>query len=131
MRAGKFRAIATTSPTRLKIASDAPTISVAGVSGFDSLGWQGISAPAGTPPAVPARWSSELIKILEMPAAHQKLDQDCWLIRVLTATVLCAAVLHKNIEDTETTESEMTTSFGSDVLSVFLEVIDDKLLEIS
>jgi guanosine-3',5'-bis(diphosphate) 3'-pyrophosphohydrolase len=45
--------------------------------------------------------------------------------------VLCAAVLHENIEDTETTENEMTTSFGSNVLSVFLEVMDEKLLEIS
>ena len=75
VRSGKFRAIATTSPTRLKIAPDVPTISEAGVPGFDYLGWQGILAPAGTPPAVVARLSSELLKILEMPAVRQKLEE--------------------------------------------------------
>ena len=75
VRAGKFRAIATTSPTRLKIAPDVPTIHEAGVSGFDYLGWQGILAPAGTPPSVVARLSAELRKILEMPSVRQKLEE--------------------------------------------------------
>jgi len=44
-------------------------------------------------------------------------------------TVLCAAVLHDTIEDTETTENELTTTFGSHVSSVVLEVTDDKSLE--
>ena len=48
---------------------------------------------------------------------------------VSDATVLCAAVLHDTIEDTETTESELTTTFGSRVSSVVLEVTDDKSLE--
>ena len=48
---------------------------------------------------------------------------------VSDATVLCAAVLHDTIEDTETTEDELTTVFGSQVLSVVLEVTDDKSLE--
>ena len=34
---------------------------------------------------------------------------------VSDATVLCAAVLHDTIEDTETTENELTTTFGSHV----------------
>jgi guanosine-3',5'-bis(diphosphate) 3'-pyrophosphohydrolase len=48
---------------------------------------------------------------------------------VSDATVLCAAVLHDTIEDTETTENELTTTFGSRVSSVVLEVTDDKSLE--
>ncbi len=48
---------------------------------------------------------------------------------VSDATVLCAAVLHDTIEDTETTENELTTTFGSHVSSVVLEVTDDKSLE--
>lgn len=43
--------------------------------------------------------------------------------------MLCAAVLHDTIEDTETTENELTTIFGSHVSSVVLEVTDDKSLE--
>ncbi len=43
-------------------------------------------------------------------------------------TVLCAAVLHDTIEDTETTEDELRAIFGQDVASVVLEVTDDKSL---
>ena len=48
---------------------------------------------------------------------------------VSDATVLCAAVLHETIEDTETSEDELTAAFGSKVSPVVLEVTDDKLLE--
>ena len=44
-------------------------------------------------------------------------------------TVLCAAVLHDTIEDTETTADELRTLFGSKVASVVMEVSDDKSLE--
>jgi guanosine-3',5'-bis(diphosphate) 3'-pyrophosphohydrolase len=45
------------------------------------------------------------------------------------ATVLCAAVLHDTIEDTETTADELRTLFGPKVASVVIEVTDDKSLE--
>ncbi len=48
---------------------------------------------------------------------------------VSDATVLCAAVLHDTIEDTETSEDELTAAFGSKISSVVLEVTDDKSLE--
>lgn len=43
--------------------------------------------------------------------------------------VLCAAVLHDTIEDTETTAAELDAAFGGKVTSVVLEVTDDKSLE--
>lgn len=43
-------------------------------------------------------------------------------------TVLCAAVLHDTIEDTQTTVEEISALFGATVASVVLEVTDDKLL---
>lgn len=42
--------------------------------------------------------------------------------------VLCAAVLHDTIEDTETTEAELRSVFGDHVTSIVLEVTDDKSL---
>ena len=42
--------------------------------------------------------------------------------------VLLAAVLHDTIEDTETTEQELTRLFGQEVTDIVLEVTDDKLL---
>ncbi|MDP2370518.1 HD domain-containing protein [Rhodoferax sp.] len=44
-------------------------------------------------------------------------------------TVLCAAVLHDTIEDTETTADELRAAFGPKVASVVMEVTDDKSLE--
>lgn len=44
-------------------------------------------------------------------------------------TVLCAAVLHDTIEDTETTPEELQAFFGPKVASVVMDVTDDKSLE--
>lgn len=47
---------------------------------------------------------------------------------VVDSTVLCAAVLHDTIEDTETTADELKQLFGDKVTSIVLEVTDDKAL---
>ena len=44
-------------------------------------------------------------------------------------TVLCAAVLHDTIEDTQTTAVELESMFGPVVAAIVLEVTDDKALE--
>ncbi len=43
--------------------------------------------------------------------------------------VLCAAILHDTIEDTETAANELEQIFGSKVASIVLEVTDDKSLD--
>jgi guanosine-3',5'-bis(diphosphate) 3'-pyrophosphohydrolase len=43
--------------------------------------------------------------------------------------VLCAAMLHDTIEDTETTEAEMRLAFGEKIVSIVLEVTDNKSLD--
>ena len=43
--------------------------------------------------------------------------------------VICAALLHDTIEDTDTTAEELSALFGSKVASIVLEVTDDKSLE--
>ena len=42
--------------------------------------------------------------------------------------VICAALLHDTIEDTETTHEELTEQFGSEIAGIVLEVTDDKSL---
>jgi GTP diphosphokinase / guanosine-3',5'-bis(diphosphate) 3'-diphosphatase len=42
--------------------------------------------------------------------------------------ILVAAILHDTLEDTETTQDELQQHFGEDVLSIVLEVTDDKTL---
>lgn len=47
---------------------------------------------------------------------------------VTDMTVLCAAVLHDTIEDTETSEDELRKYFGDTITDVVIEVTDDKSL---
>lgn len=48
---------------------------------------------------------------------------------VTDVAVLCAAVLHDTIEDTETTSAELTAIFGPQVAAIVLDVTDDKTLD--
>ena len=60
IKAGKLIAYAVTSPQRLPMLPDVPTVSEAGLAGYDSTGWFGVVAPAGTPDAVVARLNAEI-----------------------------------------------------------------------
>ena len=48
---------------------------------------------------------------------------------VFDTDVLCAALLHDTIEDTETTLEELREHFGDKIASIVMEVTDDKLLD--
>ena len=43
--------------------------------------------------------------------------------------VLCAALLHDTIEDTNTTAEDLVATFGAKVAAIVLEVTDDKSLD--
>ena len=59
IRAGKLKAFAVTSPKRLSNLPEVPTLSEAGLTGYDSTGWFGLVAPAGTPAFIVQRLNSE------------------------------------------------------------------------
>ncbi len=42
--------------------------------GYEIVSWQGIFAPAGTPPDVVKRLNTELVAILKQPDVHQKME---------------------------------------------------------
>ena len=44
------------------------------------------------------------------------------------SVVICAALLHDTIEDTETTPEELRAAFGDEIADIVREVTDDKLL---
>ncbi len=66
-RAGRVRALGTTGLKRSTVLPDVPTISEAGVKGYETTIWLGIMAPAGTPKPVVDRLNAEIVKIISRP----------------------------------------------------------------
>jgi len=64
IRDGKVRALAVTGARRSPIMPDVPTIAESGLPGYESVLWQAIYAPAGTPPAIVSRLNKEVNAIL-------------------------------------------------------------------
>ena len=60
IKAGKLVAFAVTSPARLPMLPEVPTVAEAGLPGYDSTGWFGVVAPAATPAPVVARLNAEI-----------------------------------------------------------------------
>jgi tripartite-type tricarboxylate transporter receptor subunit TctC len=73
VKAGKFKALAVTTAQRSPLAPDLPTLAEAGLPGFDITTWYGFFAPAGTPPAIVNKWSTDVAKILNAPDVRAKL----------------------------------------------------------
>jgi tripartite-type tricarboxylate transporter receptor subunit TctC len=76
IKAGKVRTIAVSTIKRNNALPDVPTISEAGVPGFDAASWYGVFAPAGTPKAVSARLSTELVRIMKQPEMRDRFAGD-------------------------------------------------------
>lgn len=61
-KAGRVRPLAVSTATRLAVVPELPTMSEAGVKGYESVAWYGMVAPAGLPPRVLEKLSAETIK---------------------------------------------------------------------
>ena len=70
----RVKPLAITATKRHPDFPNVPTMSEAGISGFDNVGaWFGIVAPAGTPPAVVARLNAAIDQSLAKPEVREKL----------------------------------------------------------
>ena len=70
---GKVRVLAVSTSQRASIMPDVPTLAESGVQGYHYAAWNGIVAPAATPPAVIERLHSEFAKAMANPAVRAKL----------------------------------------------------------
>ncbi len=73
IKATRVRALAVTTLKRSPLLPQLPTISDAGLRGFDIATWFGIFAPAGTPPDIVARLNGEIVRILHTPEMKERL----------------------------------------------------------
>jgi tripartite-type tricarboxylate transporter receptor subunit TctC len=67
IQSGKLRALGYGGASRSKLLPDLPTISEAGVPGYQSFIWWGLFAPAGTPQAIVDTLNRELEAIMKTP----------------------------------------------------------------
>jgi len=72
-KAGKLRALAVTTAKRSPVAPEVPTLAESGLPGYEIGSWQGVFAPAGTPPNIIRRLNTEIVKILNLPDVKEKL----------------------------------------------------------
>ena len=69
---GKVRPLAVAAKTRLPALPDVPTFEESGFPDFEVYFWQGLAVPAGTPPEIVSRLSTELLKTLKTPDVHKR-----------------------------------------------------------
>ncbi len=69
IQAGTVRALAVSTPTRSPTIPAVPTMKELGFPEYDFGAWQGVFAPAGTPPQIVARLNAELNAVLRDPEA--------------------------------------------------------------
>jgi tripartite-type tricarboxylate transporter receptor subunit TctC len=73
IKSGKLRALGVTGPKRTPSLPDVPTISEAGVPGYEAVGWFGLMAPAGTPREIVTTLNREINRILQLADVKARL----------------------------------------------------------
>ena len=73
VRSGKMKAFGTSGEKRSAVMPNVPTISEAGVPGYDAVIWLGIMAPKNTPREIVNRLGAEITKITSRPEVR-----DAW-----------------------------------------------------
>ena len=73
VKAGRLRPIAVASLTRSQLLPEVPTMTEAGLPGFEAVGLATVMAPAGTPPEIVNKISADIAAILKQPDVRDQL----------------------------------------------------------
>ena len=76
IRGGRLRPLAVSTRERAPALPDVPTAMEAGFKDYEAIGWFGLLAPAGTPPAVVGQLSGEIAKAMAAPAIRERAMQE-------------------------------------------------------
>jgi tripartite-type tricarboxylate transporter receptor subunit TctC len=76
IKAGRVKALGTTGKVRSATLPDVPTLSEAGVPGYEATIWIGVMAPAGTPQPIVTLLSTEINKILARPDVKEAWEKQ-------------------------------------------------------
>lgn len=73
VKSGKVKVLAVSSPKRLAILPDVPTVAET-IPGYELTGWQGFWAPAGTPAAIVQRLNEAMVKVIHTPEMQKRIQ---------------------------------------------------------
>ena len=76
IRSGQLRALAVSSPQRIKILPEVPTVAESGYPGFEADQWYGIVGPAGMPGELVRKLNVQINQILQSPAIAEQLSHE-------------------------------------------------------
>ena len=74
IKAGKLVAIAVTSPQRLAVLPEVPTVAESGYPGFQVDNMYGVLAPRGAPGAVVTRLHDDIVRVVQQPDVRKSLE---------------------------------------------------------
>ena len=74
VKSGKLRALAVTGAKRWPLLPEVPTLTEAGIVGFEKYNWFGMLAPSGTPADIVTQLNRELIAIMRDPSLQKWLE---------------------------------------------------------
>ncbi|MFC7514094.1 Bug family tripartite tricarboxylate transporter substrate binding protein [Herbaspirillum sp. GCM10030257] len=74
IKSGKVKALAVSSASRFPLLPDLPTVAESGLPGFESVTWNGVLVPKGTPVEITQRLNREMDSILKMADVRQRLN---------------------------------------------------------
>src|SRR5713101_6544043 len=74
IKAGRLRALAVTTSQRSGVVPELPTVSEAGVPGFEAITWHGVVVPAATPAPLVERLNADVVRMLRMRDLRERLE---------------------------------------------------------
>ena len=76
LKGGKIRALATSGLKRASPTPELPTISEAGIPGYEANNWWAVGAPAGTAPGIIAKLNGEIARYLKLPETLKRFEAE-------------------------------------------------------
>lgn len=74
IKSGRLKALGVTSPQRISIASDLPTIAESGVPGYEARAWYGLLGPAGVNRDIVLKLNRQINEILRSVEFSERLN---------------------------------------------------------
>ncbi len=98
VKAGKVRALALNGTQRLPTLPDVPTLIETGIA-FDTVGWQAMFAPAGTPKAIVDKLNQAVNRVIAIPEVQAKIfDAGCFPVKPATTSVQWGEMFRKDVQ---------------------------------